>query len=86
MAPIELTEESEIFSLEVENDSLATYSAVRVVGGKESLRLVISVTLQEEFYRTDAKTLTTPHKLASVDRVSVTGASGWVKSGIQRNS
>ena len=81
MAPIELTEESEIFSLEVENDSLATYSAVRVVGGEGKLAPRYFSYPSEEFYRTDAKTLTTPHKLASVDRVSVTGASGWVKVG-----
>ena len=81
MAPIELTEESEIFSLEVENDSLATYSAVRVVGGEGKLAPRYFSYPSEEFYRTDDKTLTTPHKLASVDRVSVTGASGWVKVG-----
>ena len=68
MAPIELTEESEIFSLEVENDSLATYSAVRVVGGEGKLAPRYFSYPSEEFYRTDDKTLTTPHKLASVDR------------------
>lgn len=69
IAPIRITEESEIFALEVENDSLATYSAVRVVGGEGEL-LAQSYTYPTElFYFSDEKTLTCTKKLASVDTI-----------------
>ena len=80
-APFNMTQESEIFDINVESDSLATYSAVRVIGGDGELAPRYFNYPSEEFYKTDDKTLTSVYKLASVEKVSVAGASDWVKVG-----
>lgn len=66
-APIALTEQSQVFGLEVDNDSLATYSVVRVVGGE-------GAGAYRDAYATlssDEKTAEFQRKLAGAKNVSV---------------
>ena len=71
MAPFNLNGSSEIFDLSVENDSLATYSAVRVVGGDGEISIGAASYPSDAFTVENASTMTTTFRLAGMSNIAL---------------
>lgn len=71
LAPVNITSESNIFELDIEDDALSTYSAVRVVGGEGELIPSIYSYPSLYFLRIDERTLESSRKIARIGSIIV---------------